>query len=129
MRLMHVKLSDEYIPRGRQNISEEDDWKKFYDRNEENKELLEEMQPDTVKKILERKMKSKEQFIKKTLKKEDEEPKSCMCMHKFDSCKFCQNHMSDCSETDDDVYQLPNLAEEGIQEFNNQDLENWKEMR
>ena len=129
MKLMRTKLSDEYIPRGRQNKSEEDDWKKFYDRNEDNKELLEELQPETVKKILERKIKSKEQFIKKTVKQEDEEPQNCICVHEFDNCKFCQNHISDCSETDDDVYQLPNLTEEEIQEFNKQDFKNWKEMR
>ena len=50
-------------------------------------------------------------------------------MHEFDNCKFCQNHISDSSETDDDVYQLPNLTEEEIQEFNKQDFKNWKEMR
>jgi hypothetical protein len=47
-------------------------------------------------------------------------------MHEFYNCKFCQNHISDCSETDNDVYQLPNLTEEEIQEFNKQDIENWK---
>ena len=45
MKLMREKLSD-----SRQNIKEEDDWKKFYDMNEDNKELLEELQPETVKK-------------------------------------------------------------------------------
>ena len=93
MKLMREKLSDEYIPRGRHNITEEDDWKKCYDINEDNKELLEELQQETVKKILEGKIKSKEQFIKKTVKKEDEEPQNGICMHEFDSCKFCQNHM------------------------------------
>jgi hypothetical protein len=92
-KLMREKLSDLYIPRGRQNITEEDDWKKFYDMNEDNKELLEELQPETVNKILEGKIQSKEQFIKKTVKKEDEEPQNCICMHEFDNCKFCQNHM------------------------------------
>ena len=48
---------------------EEDDWKKFYDTSEDNKDLLEELQPETVKNILERKIKSKEQLIKKTVKK------------------------------------------------------------
>jgi hypothetical protein len=47
---MREKLSDEYTPRGRHNITEEDDWKKCHDMNEDNKELLEELQPETVKK-------------------------------------------------------------------------------
>ena len=117
MKLMREKLSDEYIPRGRHNITEGDDWNKFYDMNEDNRELLEELQPETVKKIMEGKIKSKEQFIKKTVKTEDEEPQKCICMHEFDNCEFCQNHISDCSETDDDVYQLPNLTEEEIHKF------------
>ena len=121
MKLMREQLSDLYIPRGRQNITKEDDWQKFYYMNEDNKELLEELQPETVNKILEGKIKSIEQFIKETVKKEDEEPQNCICMHEFDNCKFCQNHISDGSETDDDVYQLPNLTEEEIQEFNKQE--------
>jgi hypothetical protein len=50
MKQLHEQLSDEYIPRGRQNITEEDDWKNFYDMNEDNKELLEELTPLIVKK-------------------------------------------------------------------------------
>ena len=30
MKLMRTNLSDEYIPRGRQNIKEEDEWKIFF---------------------------------------------------------------------------------------------------
>ena len=30
MKLMRENLSDEYIPRGRQNIKEEDEWKIFF---------------------------------------------------------------------------------------------------
>jgi hypothetical protein len=37
MRLMRENLSDEYIPRGRQNIKEEDEWKIFFDTNQESK--------------------------------------------------------------------------------------------
>ena len=124
MRLMRENLSDEYIPRGRQNIKEEDEWKNFFDTNQESKELLKELKPEIVEEILAKQIKVKKE---KTEKKKDKEPQSCVCTHELDNCIFCQNNRSDCSENDDDVYELPKLTEEEIEEYNRQDCENWRE--
>ena len=129
MRLMRENLSDEYIPRGRQNIKEEDEWKNFFDTNQESKELLKELKPEIVEEILAKQIKVKMEQIKKIEKKKDKEPQSCVCTHEFDNCIFCQNSRSDCSENDDDVYELPKLTEGEIKEYNRQDFENWKKMR
>ena len=129
MRLMREHLSDEYIPRGRHNIKEEDEWKNFFDTNQESKELLKELKRENVEEILAKQIKVKMEEIKKIEKKTDKEPQSCVCTHEFDNCIFYQNSRSDCSENDDDVYELPKLTEEEIAEYNRQDFENWKKMR
>ena len=75
---------------------------------------------------MQKQIKVKKERIKKTEKKKDEEPQNCVCTHEFDNFIFCQNSRSDCSENGDDVYELPKLIEEEIEEYNRQDFENWK---
>ena len=125
MKLMHTNLSYEYIPKCRQNIKEEDEWKKFLNMNQESKELLEELQPEMSEKIFQKLIKAKKEQIKETENRRDEEPQNFVCTHELDNCNFCQNSRS----YDNDVYELPELTEEEIQEYNKQDFENWKQMR
>ena len=41
-------------------------------------------------------------------------PQSCVCIHVFAFCKFCQDQGSDTDHHYDDDYTLPNLTEEEV---------------
>ena len=51
MRRLRQTLPDTYIPRGKQNIPEDVDWKAFFSKNEKAAELLKKRNPEVAKRI------------------------------------------------------------------------------
>ena len=132
MRQFREKLPDMYTPRGRKNITEEDDWNRFFHKNTKCKELLKKLKPELAEKFgqmqkSEEIQKEKEREERKKLMSDNLQ--SCVCTYEFDFCKFCQDQESDTDHHYDDGYTLPNLTEEEVQEFQRKDFEDWKEWR
>ena len=86
MRRFREKLPDMYTPRGKKNITEEDDWKRFFNKSNESKELLKKSKPEIVEMFGEM---QKHEESQKEKAKEDKKhlmsdiPQSCVCTHEF----------------------------------------------
>ena len=79
MQTFRKNMPDKYTPRTKQNCTEDDDWRNFYEENEVNKVMLEDLKPEVLNKIeKEKEMKEIEHQLKvkevlgKVFVKEDE---------------------------------------------------------
>ena len=125
----NTEKTKERIPRYWKNITEEEDWKNFFELSGESKELLcvsQKLQQNSWKGRIMRKVKLRNLKINKLM---EEEPEYCICTHEFDHCKFCQSYASVSNQWEEDVCKLPILTEAEVEEFYREDFENWKEIR